>query len=125
MEGPPLGPRGEDITWPDRMAPRGRPASSTRKIKPQTSNLLQVFLASADIPLHVPSGDLISESTVSPTSHWDWLLGWCGAPGTYRCLRWSTAVVVLRTEPLVTPILTATAGRHTLVKRRRRPSGAW
>ena len=39
MEGPPLGPVGEDITWPDQVAPRGRKASSTRKIKPQTSNL--------------------------------------------------------------------------------------
>ena len=41
MEGPPLGPGGEDITWPDQVAPRGRKASSTRKIKPQTSNLKQ------------------------------------------------------------------------------------
>ena len=39
MEGPPLGPGGEDITWPDQVAPQGRKASSTRKIKPQTSNL--------------------------------------------------------------------------------------
>ena len=39
MEGPPLGPGGEDITWPDQVAPRGRKESSTRKIKPQTSNL--------------------------------------------------------------------------------------
>ena len=39
-EGPPLGPGGEDITWPDQVAPRGRKASSTRKSKPQTSNLL-------------------------------------------------------------------------------------
>ena len=38
LEGPPLGPGGEDITWPDQMAPRGRKASSTRKAKPQTSN---------------------------------------------------------------------------------------
>ena len=38
MKGPPLGPAGEDITWPDQVAPRGRKASSTRKIKPQTSN---------------------------------------------------------------------------------------
>ena len=40
MEGPSLGPGGEDITWPDQVAPRGRKASSTRKIKIQTSNLL-------------------------------------------------------------------------------------
>ena len=38
LEGPPLGPGGEDITWPDQVVPRGRKASSTRKIKPQTSN---------------------------------------------------------------------------------------
>ena len=38
MEGPPLGPGGEDITWTDQVAPRGQKASSTRKIKPQTSN---------------------------------------------------------------------------------------
>ena len=39
MKGPPLGPGGEDITWPNQVAPRGRKSSSTRKIKPQTSNL--------------------------------------------------------------------------------------
>ena len=38
MKGPPLGPGGEDITWPDQVAPRCRKASGTRKIKPQTSN---------------------------------------------------------------------------------------
>ena len=39
MKGPPLRPGGKDITWPNQVAPRGRKASSTRKIKPQTSNL--------------------------------------------------------------------------------------
>ena len=39
MEGPPSGPGGEDITWPDQVAARGRKASSTCKIKLQTSNL--------------------------------------------------------------------------------------
>ena len=39
MKGPPLGPGGKDITWPDQVAPRGGKASSTRNIKPQTSNL--------------------------------------------------------------------------------------
>ena len=39
MKSPPLGPVGEDITWPDQVAPQGRKASTTRKIKPQTSNL--------------------------------------------------------------------------------------
>ena len=38
MEGPELGPGGEDITWPDQVAPRGLKASSTCKIKPQTTN---------------------------------------------------------------------------------------
>ena len=35
MKGPPLGPGGEDITWPNQVAPRGQKASSTRKIKTQ------------------------------------------------------------------------------------------
>ena len=38
MKGPPLGPGGEGITWPDQVATRGRTAPSTREIKPQTSN---------------------------------------------------------------------------------------
>ena len=38
MTGPPLGLGGEDITWPNQVAPRGRKASSTRKIKFQNSN---------------------------------------------------------------------------------------
>ena len=41
MKGPPLGPCGEDITWPDQVAPRGRKSSTTRNLKSQTSNLLQ------------------------------------------------------------------------------------
>ena len=47
MEAPPLGPSGEDITWPDQVAPRGRKASSTRKIKHQTSNLISGHVAHA------------------------------------------------------------------------------
>ena len=46
MEGPPLGPGGEDITWPDQVAPRCRKASSTRKIKPQTSNHIHWYTPS-------------------------------------------------------------------------------
>ena len=38
MRGPPLGPAEEDITCPKEVAPRGRKASSTRNLKPQTSN---------------------------------------------------------------------------------------
>ena len=41
MQGPPLGPGAEDITWPNQVAPRGRKASSTRKLKPQTSDLVR------------------------------------------------------------------------------------
>ena len=44
MEGPPLGPGGEDITCPNQVAPRGQKASSTRKIKPQTSDLTERHL---------------------------------------------------------------------------------
>ena len=42
MKGPPRGPGGEDITLPDDVVPRGRKASSTRKLKPQTSNQLHM-----------------------------------------------------------------------------------
>ena len=38
MKGPSLGPGVEDINWPDQVAPRSRKASSTRNLKPQTSN---------------------------------------------------------------------------------------
>ena len=50
MEGPPLVPGGEDITWADQVAPRGRKASSTRKIKPQTSNLTSSKAVVAEAP---------------------------------------------------------------------------
>ena len=40
MKCPPLGPGEEDITWRDQVAPRDQKASSTSKIKPQTSNLI-------------------------------------------------------------------------------------
>ena len=55
MEGPPLGPGGEDITWPNQVAPRGRKASSTRKIKPQTSNIYRSNRCSKLIYLFVLS----------------------------------------------------------------------
>ena len=35
MKDPPLPPVGEDITWPDQVARRGRKASSTRNLRPQ------------------------------------------------------------------------------------------
>ena len=43
MKGPPLGSGGEDITWPDQVPPRGQRTSSTRDIKPKTSNLVPVW----------------------------------------------------------------------------------
>ena len=43
MKGPPPGPGGKNITWPDQVAPRSGRAPSTRKN--QTSNL-KPFLAS-------------------------------------------------------------------------------
>ena len=46
MKGPPLGPGGEDITWPDQVAPRSRRAPSNRKIEPQTSNLGSSYVPS-------------------------------------------------------------------------------
>ena len=37
MKGPPLGPRGEDITWPDQVAPWGGRTYDTRNVKfPET-----------------------------------------------------------------------------------------
>ena len=63
LGGPPLGPGGEDITWPDQVAPRGRKASSTRKIKPQTSNLNEECLCSGTCSLLPCSG-------VPVLSHW-------------------------------------------------------
>ena len=55
MEGPPLGPGGEDITWPDQVAPRGRKASSTRKIEPQTSNLNSILTFTSDSCISKPA----------------------------------------------------------------------
>ena len=45
MRAPPLGPGAEDITWPDQVALQGRKASSTRKKKPQTSNLCCTWIS--------------------------------------------------------------------------------
>ena len=51
MQGPPLGPGGEDITWLNQVAPRGRKASSTRKIKPEISNSKRSATASPSVSL--------------------------------------------------------------------------
>ena len=66
MEGPPLGAGGEDITWPDQVAPRGRKASSTRKIKPQTSNL-KAWLTGIPGPLGPPSCCGPPQAALGPT----------------------------------------------------------
>ena len=44
MKRPPLGPGRQDITWPNQVAPLSRKASSTRNLKPQTSNRISLHL---------------------------------------------------------------------------------
>ena len=82
MEGPPLGPGGEDITWPDQVAPRGRKASSTRKIKPQTSNPIRmgdghVVHSCGDCEVEVPMGSrsITHGFYVMDTEAFDFVLG--------------------------------------------------
>ena len=50
MKGPSLGPSGDDITWLDQVAPRGRKVSSTRNVKPQTCNLMVSITAQVRVP---------------------------------------------------------------------------
>ena len=42
MKGFPPDPGGEDITWPDQVAPRGGTEPRTHKIKPQISKPFEV-----------------------------------------------------------------------------------
>ena len=65
MKGPPLGPGGEDITWPDQVAPRGRKASSTRNPKPQTSSLRE---------------DIRSQGVQGRQHTPNWLQDWAAGP---------------------------------------------
>ena len=67
MKGPPLGPGGEDITWPDQVAQRGRKASSTRKIKPQTPSrgVIMVMLRSRCTAIRM-NACLASSSNLAP-----------------------------------------------------------
>ena len=53
MRGPSLGPGGEDITWPDQVAPGGQRASSTGNVKPQTSNLIRTLVPKEPVVLPV------------------------------------------------------------------------
>ena len=74
MKGPPLAPAGEDITRPDQVAPRGRKASSTRKIKPQTSTLILPEALTGNEP--PPAGQtvasiLYSKQCIIPTWHFE------------------------------------------------------
>ena len=64
MEGFPLGPGGEDITWPDQVAPRGRKASSTRKIKPQTSNLFTLYFHARNYKIDENVGQVLLYRTL-------------------------------------------------------------
>ena len=70
MEGLPLGHGGEDITRPHKVAPRGRKASSTRKIKPQTSNLLKIVRQSPVYQqMRVPRWPILSWSGWAKYTH--------------------------------------------------------
>ena len=71
MEGPPLGPGGEDITWPEEVAPGGRKASSTRKIKRQTSNLQK----RVQYVGHVLQNGQIFPSPAKTEGVWQWQHG--------------------------------------------------
>ena len=71
MEGPPLGPGGEDITWPDQVAPGGQKASSTRKIKPQTSNLQDLMNKILSILRRRPKVQELISSGAQMESHID------------------------------------------------------
>ena len=64
MQGPPPGPFGEDITWPDQVAPRGR-----RRLVPEKSSLKpQTATASERLTLcllvHRPLGFASNETLV-------------------------------------------------------------
>ena len=44
MKSPPLGPAGEDITWPDQVAPWRRKASTTQTLKPRNLKASSLYL---------------------------------------------------------------------------------
>ena len=50
MKAPPQGPGADDITWPGQVAARGRRTPSTRKDKPQTSNLREPSTMDRKLP---------------------------------------------------------------------------
>ena len=63
MKGPPLGPGGEDITWPNQIAPRGPRASSTRNLKPQAFKPQQAWVVpiGRSMEICIPPGLAIQE----------------------------------------------------------------
>ena len=61
----------------------GLPSYTTRQADVELLQVQIQVLTSADVPLHVSSGDLIPESTITSSSHWDWLRGWCRASEAY------------------------------------------
>ena len=79
MKGPPLGPGGEDITWPHQVAPRGQNTPSTRQVKPQTSNLLPPLLTLRSVRREIapPQRSLTPRGGDWPGwPNRSWLLGW-------------------------------------------------
>ena len=64
MEGPSLGPGGEDIAWPDQVAPRGQKASSTRLGRQQ---LAPPGLAQRSHPLALPPAKPATATAPAPT----------------------------------------------------------
>ena len=107
MEGPPLGPGGEDITWPDQVAPRGRKASSTRKIKPQTSNLKMdkrsglwqedLTAAAQELLAFITPKGRVFKWKVMP-------FGVANAPALFQGLR-NNILYILRRRPLVQKLI--------------------
>ena len=61
------------MTWPEQVAPCGRKASSTRKIKPQTSNLISVAGrgggSNTTHALHSPDPETLPIGKDVPPSH--------------------------------------------------------
>ena len=102
MEGPPLGPGGEDITWPDQVAPRGRKASSTRKIKPQTSNLSAVGYAATRAALRygVAQGWIQDETTCGSP---EWAIQVYTPPRAWPFSIWAVLAIIWHQAPDGTP----------------------
>ena len=70
-----------------RLRSAASPSYTTRRADVELLQVQVQVLTFADIPLHVSSGDLVPESTITSSSRWDWHRArwwprwWCGAPG--------------------------------------------